>query len=150
MLVVYYGFGSGLASGADYDYCYQLSQEQYGHEEQETSQSIAYHINKYFPTDFFAVNTRTTNKISTNPSSINTISTIEKVPNYFHNHPESAIKQTAVTPNIALRTLITKNSVGLPGFIFYLIGICYFEELDSVPNLLLFSLPYYHFQGFYL
>ena len=55
---------------------------------------------------------------------MNTISTIEKVPNYFQSHPERAIRQMAVTPNTALSTLMMKKRVGLPGFIFYL--ICFF------------------------
>ena len=67
--------------------------------------------------------TKTTKSTSTIPSSMKTISTIEKVPNYFHSHMERAINAMAVAPNTVLRTLMSKNNVGLPGFIFYFMFI---------------------------
>jgi len=52
---------------------------------------------------------------------MNTIYTIEKVPNYFHNQIDKPIRAIAVTPNTKFNILIRKNNVGLPGFIFYFI-----------------------------
>jgi hypothetical protein len=74
----------------------------------------------YFATDFLAVNTKMTINSSNKPKSMNTISTIEKVSNSRHNQIDKAMSAMAVTPNTKLRTLMRKKSVGLPGFIFYL------------------------------
>jgi hypothetical protein len=55
---------------------------------------------------------------------MNTIYTIEKVPNYFHNQIDKPMRAIAVTPNTKFNILIRKNNVGLPGFIFYFIFYC--------------------------
>lgn len=73
-----------------------------------------------------------------------TIYTIENVPNYFHNHIERTTKAMAVTPNTEFNTRIMKNSVGLPGFIFYFIFII--ALLDSMSKLIISLLL---FQGIY-
>ncbi len=77
-------------------------------------------INNYFTTDLLAVNTKITNKIYIRPIIINTTSIIVNVLNYLQSHMERATNTIAVKPKIRLTTLIKKNKLGLPGFIFYL------------------------------
>lgn len=65
---------------------------------------------------------------------MNTISTIEKVPNYFHSHIDNPTKAIAVKPNTVLRILIKKKSVGLPAFIFDFIWVVVFMKTKGAMN----------------